>query len=279
MNEPMKWRALCLILVSAATIVWTTRAAGQNSAALTIIAPTSGATIAPGASLPITVAVAPGYYPVGVGILAQDPLGAAPMQSVVGPTLNFVLSIPATTVPGQYSVTAVSVGASGQQLASSPISVTVERADAPTSPSASPSIAYLRFLGDTLPITVWGSFSTDPIVDVTNSMHLVATSQNPLVATFNRGVLTAVGPGQTTITLQYGQISTTLAVTVPMYLRGDLNGDGRVDQSDLNILMAALNTAANGSNDARDLNKDGVINVLDARILVTLCTLPGCATN
>jgi len=60
---------------------------------------------------------------------------------------------------------------------------------------------------------------------------------------------------------------------------GDLNGDGQVDKSDLNILMDALNTPANGPNDARDLNHDGVINALDARILVTLCTHPGCAVQ
>jgi hypothetical protein len=36
---------------------------------------------------------------------------------------------------------------------------------------------------------------------------------------------------------------------------------------------------ANGPNDLRDLNGDGVIDVLDARIDATLCTRAGCATQ
>jgi sugar lactone lactonase YvrE len=61
--------------------------------------------------------------------------------------------------------------------------------------------------------------------------------------------------------------------------RGDVNGDGQVDKVDLGLIMEALNTPANGPNDPRDLNHDGVINLLDARILVTLCTYPGCAVS
>lgn len=60
---------------------------------------------------------------------------------------------------------------------------------------------------------------------------------------------------------------------------GDLNGDGVVDQTDLDILLAAKNTPATGPGDPRDLNGDGKIDALDARKLVTLCTRPGCTTK
>lgn len=59
---------------------------------------------------------------------------------------------------------------------------------------------------------------------------------------------------------------------------GDLDGDRDVDQDDLNIVLVARNQPA-GPNDPRDLNRDGIINALDARQLVTLCTRPGCATK
>lgn len=58
----------------------------------------------------------------------------------------------------------------------------------------------------------------------------------------------------------------------------DLDGDGDVDTHDINILLAARNTAA-ASNDARDINRDGVINVNDVRALTTQCTRPRCVTN
>lgn len=61
------------------------------------------------------------------------------------------------------------------------------------------------------------------------------------------------------------------------YGKGNLNGDGVVDQSDLNIIMSALNTPANGADDPRDLDKDGRITILDARKLILLCAKPGCA--
>jgi beta-lactam-binding protein with PASTA domain len=60
-------------------------------------------------------------------------------------------------------------------------------------------------------------------------------------------------------------------------LRGDINLDGVVDKLDLALITAALNTPASGPDDPRDLNHDGLINILDARILVTLCTYAGCA--
>jgi beta-lactam-binding protein with PASTA domain len=59
-------------------------------------------------------------------------------------------------------------------------------------------------------------------------------------------------------------------------LRGDVNGDGQVDILDLIAVLEAFGTRV-GPGDPRDLNGDGIINLKDAAILVTLCTNAGCA--
>jgi len=62
-------------------------------------------------------------------------------------------------------------------------------------------------------------------------------------------------------------------------VRGDIDHDGDVDRDDLNIILAARNTPADGPDDERDLDGDGMITGLDSRILVTLCTRARCATQ
>lgn len=54
---------------------------------------------------------------------------------------------------------------------------------------------------------------------------------------------------------------------------GDLNRDGNVDIEDLSILTSALNQDFPLKNDPRDLDGDGKITVLDARLLVSRCTV------
>jgi hypothetical protein len=60
---------------------------------------------------------------------------------------------------------------------------------------------------------------------------------------------------------------------------GDVDGDGDVDLNDINLINAARNQPASGPADPRDLNRDGRINGLDARIAVTKCTRPRCAVQ
>ena len=69
------------------------------------------------------------------------------------------------------------------------------------------------------------------------------------------------------------------ACDIEMPIEGDLDGDDDVDRNDLNIILAARNTAASGVDDARDLDNDGTITALDARKLTLLCTRPRCATE
>ena len=58
----------------------------------------------------------------------------------------------------------------------------------------------------------------------------------------------------------------------------DLNGDGVIDQNDVNIITAAVGQPASGPNDPRDIDQDGTITANDAAIEATQCTLAGCGT-
>ena len=53
----------------------------------------------------------------------------------------------------------------------------------------------------------------------------------------------------------------------------DFDNDGVIDDND----RAVFALLQQGQGDPRDLNRDGVIDLLDARIIVTLCTRPRCA--
>jgi hypothetical protein len=71
----------------------------------------------------------------------------------------------------------------------------------------------------------------------------------------------------------------TVVINAGKGVLGDLDGDGDTDKDDMMVIMAALNSPADGPDDPRDLDGDGVITVLDARKLVLFCTRPGCATE
>jgi hypothetical protein len=56
----------------------------------------------------------------------------------------------------------------------------------------------------------------------------------------------------------------------------DIFGRGKIDNGDIRIISAGLNTAA-VSGDPRDADHDGKITILDARLCVVKCTNPNCA--
>lgn len=57
----------------------------------------------------------------------------------------------------------------------------------------------------------------------------------------------------------------------------DLNHDGIISLSDVQLVGRAINTVPLTSSDPRDVNKDGKIDALDARLLTNLCTFQHCS--
>ncbi|HUQ69547.1 MAG TPA: hypothetical protein VM165_08495, partial [Planctomycetaceae bacterium] len=57
----------------------------------------------------------------------------------------------------------------------------------------------------------------------------------------------------------------------------DLNRDGIINQPDVDIIRAAVDTLATGPDDPRDLDRDGVIDDADVRLLASQCLFERCA--
>lgn len=61
--------------------------------------------------------------------------------------------------------------------------------------------------------------------------------------------------------------------------RCDVNGDGKIDSLDINLILSARNTAATGPGDERDADGDLEITVADARVCQQRCTHAGCSVQ
>lgn len=66
---------------------------------------------------------------------------------------------------------------------------------------------------------------------------------------------------------------------VPFVQRCDIDGNEIIDRLDIAEISLARNQPATDPDDPRDWNKNGVIDVLDARGCVLACTFPRCAST
>jgi len=268
--------AVCL------AIVVSYPALSQGAPTLSITSPMNGTVVQPGQSVRVTVAATDSSLLTSEAIVGSIQLGGLSVIQPAGPQLTFSVTIPDGIVAGQYYITARGILGTGGGVSSTPVSLSVPITGSISTIRANVKTLVLAAPGtqgdlDIVATTTQGSVALDPET-------LSFVSSDPSVVTVNTsGQATAQGIGNAVITITYGSgsnsVSTTVSVLVQGGARGDLNGDGQIDIDDVNVLDMALNTPANGPNDARDLNHDGKIDALDARILTTLCTYPRCATH
>jgi hypothetical protein len=316
-----KFRILLIGLIAAALF---TGAASAQTLTVTWMGSSNGPIpiFAPGDSVTATVTLTNGPSPLTQAwLIAEIPIGVNPLSTVLDPAdIQGTFTLAATLPFGLYHFSAYAQDSQGNVYQSAPVPFNVETmAASATSYSVTPTSLTMRYVGDQSWINVYGVLPSGITADVTYATvsyfgppeqydvggPILYGSLNPNVAVVdNYGTVTAIGPGVTCITVtgsfllppnpniypgSTGSVILYVQVTVPPAIRGDLNGDGRVDLLDLDILEERLNSAALTNagfvgtqvpvTDARDLNGDGVINALDARILVTLCTHPGCVVQ
>ncbi|HWY05243.1 MAG TPA: dockerin type I domain-containing protein [Candidatus Acidoferrales bacterium] len=276
MNNSSKVSSRIFRAAQVSVILMLTSGLSLGQQTITITSPTNGTRVTPGQTITIQVSTASGASFIAVQVVGED-IGFAP--PLTAPPYSFTLTVPSNVV-GPRNLTALGITSPENGVFSPSVVIDSETDAIATALHLNISRIFFQRSGQQMPLNVTATFTDGTSLDITKSSLISYSSADSSIATVDpNGRVTAVGPGVTMLNVNYGTLSVQLKVSVPNSIRGDLNGDGRVDKDDLNIILAALNTLSTGPHDARDLNGDGIINALDARILVTLCTSMGCATH
>ncbi len=162
---------------------------------LQITSPASGTVVYPNQVVTVSVNADPSVS--NIAIAGQNPLGFS--QTTNGQTLQFQLTIPSNATIGAYSVHAIGTTSNGL-VASPPISLQVD-AQGPASISGThPSVLRFSAAAHTIPLHVMGTLADGSQADITHSVQMSYSSENPQIATVDaNGIVTAVALGSTHI--------------------------------------------------------------------------------
>ena len=209
------------------------------AASLRITYPPSGTVVSPGET--ISVLVSADSTVQQISLAPEPPLHEA--QPGASPT-TFTLAIPAGLTPGPHDLRALGL-AGGEVVKSDFITLDVERFDSPMRLRTEPAILQLRNRGDQFPLRVIGTYSDGSQTVLTASSFTTYSSQDTAVATVSSsGMVTAGGPGKTSIVVTTPSISYSLQVEVLAASPTSLFlGDGR-------FRVDARWTTSSGSGDA-----------------------------
>lgn len=263
-----------VVLVSTILTLTSAVLLAQQGPTLTLAAPADRTVVRPGQTIEFRVSVTNTQLLETVAIIGDEALGGVLAIETASPVITATLTVPFGLVSGYYRVTAFGMLRSGGgQVASQPITL-VALPPGPLSRLIGDRFQFLNYVGDQVFLSVSGEGSETLPVDW---RFLTFSSDDPNIVTVTpQGLLIAQSPGNTAITIRYpqggGELSAEVAVTVRGSTSGDIDGDGRVDDDDLNTLRSWFGHSATGANDARDLNHDGVIDERDLPLLEALCT-------
>ncbi len=191
--------------------------AGSVSAqSLQITSPADGTMVNPGQSLTVTVSAMGTFQQ--VILIGGDPIGFS--QPLSAPPYQFTIQIPSHIVPGRYQLTADGATAPGQGAASDPITLVVERADAPVSLRAQPALLHFSAAGQKGYLRVIGTFADGTTTDLTKSGLTTYTSPASVATAGTYGIVTAsAGPTAGVIQVAYASLSVFVPVTVDAPLK------------------------------------------------------------
>jgi hypothetical protein len=193
---------------------WAASARAQQTP-VHFVSPAAGTVVRPGET--VTMAVAADSSVEKLALLGQHPL---PLSQVVAPGLaatrpfEFQVRIPTDIRPGNYRVTAIGTLAGGETVSESLV-LDVEKAEEPTRIWAKPSTILFSRAGEQIPLRVLGAFGDGSQETLTKSSKTIYTSADPSVASVSAdGLVTAAGPGKTSIQVHTSTRDCSIPVTV-----------------------------------------------------------------
>lgn len=208
-NQGARWLTAAFALIAGIAFLAAPSSAQQDL--LRITSPGPGTIVHPGDLVKISVSA--DYSVEKLALIGQHPLGVGRVFAGGAPgivarglgdirPLEFTLKIPAEIQPGTYRVTAVG-RTSGGEVESEALTLQVEKAQEPVRIWAEPGLIQFTRTGDQIPLRVLGAFADGSNDELTKSISTKFTSNNPRVATVDAGgMVTAVAPGKTTITIR-----------------------------------------------------------------------------
>jgi hypothetical protein len=207
-----RWRAAGILILAAGLAA---ASVGAEQSPVRFVSPAGGTVVRPGQT--VTIEVAADSSVEKLALIGQHPL---PVSQVVAPGLGvaqpfeFQVRIPTDISPGPYRVRAVGVLAGGEPLAESLV-LNVEKAEEPTRIWAKPQTILFSGAGERIPLRVLGAFADGSQETLTKSSKTIYTSGDPDVATVSAdGLVTAVGPGKTSIQVRTMTRECSIPVTV-----------------------------------------------------------------
>jgi len=185
---------------------------------LRISSPADGAVVHPGESLRVTVEVSPPGAFTDLMLIAGDPIGIFPEKD--GPPYEYVVPIPKSITPGQYTLGVVGRPRPGLRLAdtsqafSKQITIAVERADDPVRLAVFPTDLSLQ-PGEKRYLQVKGVFGDGQSLDLKLSTKTIYTSDTPRVVTVEpKAVVNALAPGSAKVTVSNGKAKVEIPIVV-----------------------------------------------------------------
>lgn len=207
----------------------------NSSDAAVFLTPHDGDVVRPGEVLQVKISVKPGAAEGPVAIISEIGDSNEVRQS---PPYSFTMTVSrdrsvgaGSPLIGKHSITAFGKlnGQNDYNLAS--MDLDVEEQQVPTklsvvgNLSAGPGGASFYAAGQQEFIAIYAQFPNSDEFDVIDSSYLKLVSENPNVVSLGeRGMLTSVGPGQTSVTGTYTFHGQTLQVSLPVSVRVPTTG-------------------------------------------------------